>query len=155
VSDVSAIVCDFDPSAGTSHGLDLAPMNMDLGVREVSEAACVIEVQVCHDDVPDAFAWVSEVGELADGGALGVHVNAEVLEEEANHGRRSAVVVQAESRVYQDRAFVGIHEEASSADVPAGEPGGHSCAVQDSDCHRENARPVGLNSPGQSKSSIA
>jgi hypothetical protein len=68
---------------------------MDLGVREVRQAAGVVKMKVCHHDVADGLGRVAEAGDLADGRLVRVVMNAEVNPEEANDGRRRHVVVQS------------------------------------------------------------
>jgi hypothetical protein len=117
------------------HSLVLTPVNVHLGVRKVREAAGMVKVQMCHDDVLDGFGWIAESSELADGGVLRVRVNAEIKAKEPNHPRRVGVVMEAKARIYKHKALVRFHEQAGTPYVPAWEPRGHWGAVKNADCH--------------------
>jgi hypothetical protein len=110
-------------------------VNVYLGVRKVREAAGMVKVQMCHDDVPDGFGWIAESGELADSGVLRVSVNPKGKAKEPNHPRRVGVVMEAKARIYKHRALARFHEQAGTPYVPAWEPGGHGGAVKNTDCH--------------------
>ena len=117
------------------HGLVLTPVNVYLGARKVREAAGMVKVQMCHDDVTDGFGWIAESSELADSGGLWVGEAAKVKAEEANLPCWVGVVREAKARIYKDKALVRFHEQAGTPYVPAWEPRGHWGAVKNTDCH--------------------
>jgi hypothetical protein len=132
---ISAIIAKIEQAARMKHGLILAAVYVNLSVGEIWKAASVVEMEVGHHDVPDRFGLVSQARELADGGVLGIVREAQGPPEEADQGPWGQKVVQAEARIDEDEAMVGVDEQTGRARAPTWVPGSHRRAIEYANAH--------------------
>lgn len=72
MNEVCLIVCQFDQGARMSHCFKLPPMNMHLCMRKIWNAASVVKVQVCQDDMLDTLGRIAKMGNLTNSGIFGI-----------------------------------------------------------------------------------
>lgn len=132
---IGPIVAQLEQAARMEHGLILASVYVDLGVREIGKAASVVEMEVGHHDVLDRFGLVPQARELADSGVLGIVREAQDPPEEADQRPWGQKVVEAQARIDEDESLVGVDEQARRAHVPAWVPGSHRRAIEYPNAH--------------------
>lgn len=113
----------------------LTTVHVDLGVGEIRQATGAVEVQMRQDDMLDGLARDAQAGKLPRGHWAQIRLQAEIQCKEANPPGRRLMVVHAHAGVDQDQPLIGLHHQTGSPDLPAGEPGGHGCAVRNADGH--------------------
>ncbi len=87
----------------------LAPVDVDLGVGEIRQAAGMVEVQVREDNVPHSLAWDPKAGELLHSRCARVAPQAEIQCEEADETGWALVVVHTHAGVGQDGSLIGLY----------------------------------------------
>ena len=130
VREVGGIVCQRAPAPAVDQCIVLAAVEVDLGVREVGQAAGVVEVQVGEDDVLDGLGGIAQPGYLMTCREGWVALHAEGEAEAAHHARGRRVIVDAEAGVDEDEAVVGLDEQAGRGHMPARHVGRHRRAVE-------------------------
>ncbi len=137
MQEISPVVGQFDQPARVLHGIELAPVNMHLRLREIRQTASMVKVQVGQDDMLHILRRVTQPGNLTNRTVLGVLVNAKIELEKSNHAGGVEIIMQAEAGIHQNKALVGFHQQAGPADMPVRKPGGHGSAIEDEDGHEK------------------
>jgi hypothetical protein len=91
---------------------------MDGGVREILDAAGMVEVEVGHHDMAHVRGGEAERAHLRDGGFLGTELDVVELEEELRQPAvRMIDVAGAEAGIDQDQPSIAFDQQAMAHEV--------------------------------------
>lgn len=92
-------------------------------VGEILNTACVIEIEMCDDDVPDV-AWIeAKPTDLRNRGFLGSQLRPVQRDKEAGEAiARSSDILRAIARIDEHQAIIGLDQKAVAYQV-SGDPG--------------------------------
>ena len=109
------------PTARLNAPRELRGGHVDLGVREVGEAADVVDVEVGRDDVADVVDAKPEALDLPGRGLGGIEPRPQQVAGRARSAVGSRAVAQAETGVHEDEPAIGLDEQDVADEAATGE----------------------------------
>jgi hypothetical protein len=110
MGDVTADIRQVGPAAWASpKGFVLAAVDVDAGMREIRQAAAVIEMHVGEHDVTHILRLVAEMRDLMHGSLCRVHGGNRHNLKRANDARLVGVIILAKARIDEYKPVVGFN----------------------------------------------
>ena len=155
VVEIGGVISQLEPCLLPPHGLVLPPVNVNLRLRKVRQAAGMVEMQVGQDDVFDLAGRDANPGQLPDGCAFGVEGDAKSQPEEAHQPPGGAVVVQPQLGIHEEQPLPGFNQQGCATRPPARKGRRGWSAVKHADGHTIKPRvglpEIGLCLPGKNQ----
>lgn len=104
-------------------GVPLTPVDANLSLVEVPQAAGMKEVQVRQDDVPRGPTCDAQAGALAHVPRAHAALWADTRGEQADDPVGVLLAVQVHARIDQDESSIGVHRKAGATDCQHGNRG--------------------------------
>jgi hypothetical protein len=115
-----------------------ASKEMNFSMREIWKASSMVQVEVCHNDMPNVSRLQSMPRNLVNRGFVDVSGAAQSGEEQAHPASRFLIITKAESRIHKHWTLVRFNQQASHARTDTREVGTQRSTIQATCPHRRH-----------------
>src|SRR5882672_3167597 len=92
--------------------------NMYLGMREIRQSACVVQIQMGHDNISDIFRLEAETGDLMHGSLIRIETRTANRDKTAPQmSNRIGNILEPQAGIHQDQSIIRLNEQAVADDT--------------------------------------